>query len=341
MNAGQQRDEFPQVGGFGEVVVEAGVARSCNVFRLVPAGQRDEERVAVADVLGRALELSRPLLRAGRHELDLDVRDEGLVVVADAVRLTQVFGNLLNNAAKYSAPGGHVRVVVAREGGDCVVSVIDRGIGIEPEVLPHVFELFTQGTHGAHRAKDGLGIGLTLVRTLVQLHGGEVTARSDPARPGSEFRVRLPLAPDPVPTAPRDDVPSMAASMHAFGSLRALVVDDNIDAAETLGMLLSAMGLSHRVVFNGRDALAAVAGGFEPDVVFLDLGMPMMDGFEVARRFRRHDAGRDAVLVALTGWNQEEDVARSRDAGFDHHLAKPADLRQLIDVLSRIHANVV
>ncbi|MDQ3287497.1 MAG: ATP-binding protein [Pseudomonadota bacterium] len=289
------------------------------------------ERVEMGSMLRNAVELSRPLLDAGQHRLETVMPDDPLWVDADPVRIAQVLGNLLNNAAKYATPEGHITVSVARRGDEAVVCVRDRGIGIEPEMLPHVFELFTQGRRDAHRAQDGLGIGLTLVRSLVEMHGGSVTASSEGFGHGSEFVVRLPLAegedsegirisPARARTAP--------AAESQFAGLRVLVVDDNVDAAMSLGMVMDLLGIEHEVLFTGQEALD-LAGRFLPHAVLLDIGMPGMDGYEVARRLRSDPRHAHTTLVALTGWSQMQDQQRARDAGFDHHFSKPADIGAL------------
>jgi signal transduction histidine kinase/ActR/RegA family two-component response regulator len=283
------------------------------------------EHVDLATVLRNAIDQSRPLVEAARHRLTLQVPDVPLYVEADPVRLAQVFVNLLNNAAKYAEPGGEIAVRVGRVDGSVRVAVRDRGIGIEPEMLPHVFELFTQGRREAHRAHDGLGIGLTLVRNIVDMHGGQVEAHSDGRGLGSEFVVSLPLAAlqsAQVPV-PRED----GAERPATAS-RVLVVDDNVDAAESMGMVLELLGLEHRVAFDGVAALD-IAGDFDPDVVLLDIGMPGMDGYEVARRLRSAHPDSAIRLIALTGWSQPQDRERTRAAGFDHHLSKPVDIGAL------------
>ncbi|WP_213434185.1 MULTISPECIES: hybrid sensor histidine kinase/response regulator [Lysobacteraceae] len=212
----------------------------------------------VSEVLRSAVELSQPLIDAGQHALHVDVQDDALLVMADPVRIAQVFSNLLNNAAKYSPPGGRIDVTVAREGQQAVVTIVDAGVGIEPAVLPRVFDLFTQGNQGPHRAKDGLGIGLTLVRTLVELHGGTVSAHSEGPRRGSTFCVRLPLLEgDALPATP--ELVEPAAEVATPNALRVMVVDDNVDAAETLGMLLSSMGVDHRIAFEASMHCASPA----------------------------------------------------------------------------------
>ncbi|MFD0738410.1 ATP-binding protein [Lysobacter koreensis] len=294
------------------------------------------ERVDITSVLRNAIDLSRPLVDAGKHQLVVDVVDEPLFIDADPVRIAQVFGNLLNNAAKYAAPGGCITLSARREGEQAVVSVRDRGIGIEPEMLPHVFELFTQGRREAHRAQDGLGIGLTLVRSLVEMHDGSVTASSAGCGQGSEFVVRVPLAASAsTPASASHRVPGVSTSPLPVDSLRVLVVDDNVDAAKSLGMVLDLLGIEHRVEFSGQGALD-MAATFHPNAVLLDIGMPGMDGHEVARRLRLDPRNDRTMLVAVTGWSQLQDKQRSRAAGFNHHLSKPVDIGALQSLLAQI-----
>jgi len=288
------------------------------------------ECVDVATVLHNAVEQSRPLIEAGRHRLRLSLPATPLHVEADPVRLAQVFANLLNNAAKYAEPGGEIAIDVGTADDAVRIAVRDRGIGIEPEMLPHVFELFTQGRREAHRAHDGLGIGLTVVRNVVDMHGGRVEAHSDGRGLGSEFVVTLPL----VATSSRHEAANASPAPDTIGTAaaRILVVDDNVDAAESMGMVLGMLGLEHRIAFDGRTALD-VAEAFAPTIVLLDIGMPGMDGYEVARRLRASAAGATMRLIALTGWSQPQDRERTRAAGFDHHLSKPVDIGALQSLL--------
>ena len=248
------------------------------------------------------------------------------------MRLAQVFGNLLTNAAKYTEPGGHIWLSGAGDGAEAVVRVRDSGIGIAPETLPFVFDLFVQADRTSTRARGGLGIGLTLVRRLLEMHGGTVIASSAGPGKGSEFVVRLPaLVMGRTATDGGKEGDSVPPSPAAAPRRRILVVDDNVDAAETLAMLLRLSGHHVRVAHDGPAALEA-ARSLPPEVVLLDIGMPGMDGYEVARRLRQLPGLAGAVLVALTGWGQEQDRRRSKEAGFDHHLTKPADplaLREL------------
>ena len=282
------------------------------------------ERLDLATVLRNAIEQSRPLIDAGGHRLELAWPERALDGEADPVRLAQVLANLLNNAAKYAQPGGRIIVGVTHEDGAARVSVRDEGIGIEPEMLPHVFELFTQGRRDAHRAHDGQGLGLTRVRNKVGKHRGSVEARSDGRGMGSEFIVTLPLAAD----SPARIEPRAVAASRSASAARVLVVDDNVDAAQSMGMVLELLGIEHRVAFDGVTALDAV-GEFAPDVVLLDIGMPGMDGYEVARRLRQAHGQSGMRLIALTGWSQPQDRERTRAAGFDHHLSKPVDIGAL------------
>jgi len=240
-------------------------------------------------------------------------------VNADRTRLAQVFANLLNNSAKYSEPGQPISVSFGRDGNDAVVRVRDMGIGIHPEMLPRVFEMFRQADRTGGRARGGLGIGLSLVKRIVEMHHGTVTATSEGLGQGSEFVIRLPAIDAPHP-AVETAIPVSDDSRRR----RILVVDDNEDAAESLAALLSINGHDTRLAYDGPDALRE-AERFRPDVVFLDIGMPTLDGHETAKLIRRQPWGRDMVLIALTGWGQSEDRRRSKDAGFNHHLVKPAD----------------
>ncbi len=289
-----------------------------------------KERVELASVLRNAVDTSLPLMEVVKHKLSVDVPGEPLVMDADPVRLAQVFANLLNNSAKYTAPGGEISVVVKVEAGMAVVCVKDNGEGIPPAMLHRVFNMFTQVDTGS-RAQGGLGIGLTLARTLVHLHGGTIEAFSPGMGKGCEFVVRLPLA-----AVERDAQPRVNTSLERAqpGQLRrVLVVDDNHDAADSLGMLLQVLGAEVHVVHDGRSALEAMKS-FQPAVVLLDLGMPGMNGLEVARRMREDPGCRQMTLVALTGWGQREDRRRTHEAGFDYHLVKPADMGTLKSILS-------
>jgi CheY-like chemotaxis protein len=281
-------------------------------------------------VIARAIETVQPLIEVQAQRLEVHVPEESLRVEADPVRLTQVLGNLLTNAAKYTDANGRIAISAERAGSEALIRVRDEGIGIATDMLPQVFELFVQADHAEHRSQGGLGIGLTLVRNLVEMHGGTVGAYSAGIGRGAEFTVRLPLLPQEtrygqaqaaVPVLP-------AASGH-----RLLVVDDNEDAAASLAMLLRLKGHEVEIAHDGPSALR-LAREFRPALVFLDLGMPGMDGFEVARALRATPGLEDVHIVALTGWGQDEDRRSTREAGFDQHLVKPPDVRMLDQLLA-------
>lgn len=282
------------------------------------------EPIELAAAIRSAVEESQPLIEASGHQLAISLPPEPIILNGDPIRLSQVFANLLNNATKYMDKGGQIWLHAHQEEGDVVVSVRDTGIGIPPEMLPHIFQLFTQVDNSTRKAQGGLGIGLTLVQSLVELHGGRVEARSPGIGKGSEFIVRLPLHRDATATVRNsfDDRPP------AMPDRRVLVVDDNRDGAHSLGLLLKLLGVEVRVVNDGPAALQ-ILPEFRPNVVLLDIGMPGMDGYEVARQIRQRSEWRNLTLIALTGWGQEEDRHRSSQAGFDHHLLKPADMTAL------------
>ncbi len=292
-----------------------------------------KEAVDLAALVGRAAEAVRPLLAERRQELNITVPEAPVPVEADPTRLEQVVTNLLHNAAKYTDPGGRISLSAGRDGGQAVVRVVDTGIGIEPSRLGEVFGLFVQVERRLDRSRGGLGIGLGLVKSLVELHGGSVEARSAGAGRGSEFVVRLPAAvrvPSGGGLLPRADGPPGGE----LPARRVLVVDDNVDAADGLGRLLSqSCGQEVRVAYDGPTALEE-ARAFRPEVVLLDIGLPGMDGCEVARRLRREPVTADVLLVAVTGWGQESDREMSRAAGFDRHLVKPVPLEELRGLLA-------
>jgi PAS domain S-box-containing protein len=289
------------------------------------------ERVPVAEVVHSAVESSQLAIERAGHQLVLALPEEPLVLMADRVRLTQVFANLLNNAAKYTDAGGRIRVDVWREGGQMLASVRDTGIGIPAEALPRVFDMFAQAHRAVGRGQGGLGIGLTMVRSLVEMHHGSVEAHSAGSGTGSEFVVRLPLA--PAQEGWTEHPGAAEARPHApFAGQRILVVDDNHDAADTLAMLLEADGAQVRAAYDGRGALA-LAESFLPSSVLLDIGMPGMDGWEVARRLRQDERFAGMRIIALTGWGQDADRRQTRNRGFSHHLTKPVSLEELHQIL--------
>jgi PAS domain S-box-containing protein len=293
------------------------------------------EKIDLAEVLQSAVETSRPTIEASQHQLDFDLPTEPLMLEGDKMRLTQVFANLLNNAAKYTPEGGRIWLSARREEAQAIVSVRDNGMGIPAEMLPKVFDLFTQADRTTHRAQGGLGIGLTLVHSLVTMHGGNVIVDSGGAGQGSEFTVRLPLTDEGI--GPGSSLHNDSAAL-ALSSRRMLVVDDNHDAADSLALLLKGLGNEVITLYDGPSALQ-ILENFQPTVVFLDIGMPGMDGFEVARRIKRQPKGQDITLIALTGWGQEEDRRQSREAGINHHLVKPVDLETLKALLANITDN--
>ena len=290
-----------------------------------------EERLSLNGVVENAVETVRPLIEKHRHSLELTLSAQPIWLYADASRLEQVFVNLLTNAAKYTEPGGSIWVTVQQEGNEAVLRVRDSGVGIAPDLIPHIFELFTQAERSLARSEGGLGIGLCLVKRLVEMHGGNVNVSSTPGV-GSEFVVRLPLMATPQPSSSqRNDASTVACS------LRVLIVEDNIDAAETMTLVLEASGHDVRTAHDGATGLK-LALDFRPNVVLLDIGLPGMDGFEVAKRLRQQTHLGSVVLVAMTGYGEASARQLSLEAGFDHHLVKPADFKKLQDILAGVAA---
>jgi PAS domain S-box-containing protein len=293
----------------------------------------------VADVVARAIELAQPFLDQRHHTLEVGVPTDGLFISADETRMAQVIANLLTNAAKYTEPGGVITLAAARQEDTIVLRVVDNGIGIAPELLPNVFDLFVQADDHLERSQGGLGLGLALVRSLVALHGGKVSARSDGPGKGSEFTVTLPaLAADQAPVAAR---PAAGAELPAAASpRRILVVDDNEDSAELVSELLRDIGHEVATAHDGAEALNA-ALRFRPHIALLDIGLPVLDGYELAHRLRSRDGLGEAVyLVALTGYGQAQDRERTRAAGFDEHIVKPVDPTMLIRIIASAPAEV-
>jgi PAS domain S-box-containing protein len=294
------------------------------------------ERVELATVLNNAIETSRPLLDANGHELLVRLPSQPLFVAADVTRLGQVFANLLNNAAKYSERGKHIELTAERQGSTIAVRIQDSGVGIPADMLPRIFEIFTQVDQSLERSEGGLGIGLTLVKRLVEMHGGSVEAHSEGQGQGSEFIVRLPLASDEAQVmSDKTEDGSMSAPRAAplVPGRRILVADDNVDSAASLAMLLTIMGNEVRTAHNGLEAVE-VAAAFRPDAILMDIGMPKLNGYEACRHIREQPWGKQPLLIAVTGWGQEEDRQRSREAGFDHHMVKPIDPVALERVLA-------
>jgi signal transduction histidine kinase/CheY-like chemotaxis protein len=292
-----------------------------------------KEAVDLASLVQRTVEATCPLIEDRQQELTVDLPPEPVRLEADPTRLEQVLANLLNNAAKYTDHGGHVWLSARQEGGELVLRVKDTGMGIAADMLPRIFEPFVQSDRVLHQSQGGLGIGLTLVRRLVEMHGGSVTAHSEGPGKGSEFVVRLPVFSPKQPIRGEESAGKGGESVGAAPQRRFLVVDDNVDAAESLALLLRLEGHDVRVAHDGPAALAAVEAE-PPDLVFLDIGMPVMNGYDVARRLRQQPGLENLVLVAMTGWGQEEDRRRSQEAGFDHHLIKPVEPEALHKLLA-------
>ena len=289
--------------------------------------------VAIRSIIDSAIETSRPLLRARGHVLGLEVAEQAIYVDADATRLGQVFSNLLNNAAKYTPPGGHIALAAHLAHGEVIVEVRDDGIGIAPEMLASIFDMFVQADTSLERTQSGLGVGLTLARRLVELHGGRLEAHSEGLNRGSRFSVHLPT----IEAARRASAGCGSPEPSAIATRRILLVDDNRDFALSMEALLSAHGHAVRTAYSGAEALAAAAE-FKPDVAFLDIGLPGMSGYELASALRASAATARTFLVAVTGWGQESDRARARAAGFDRHLVKPAEFDVILDVLRSLGA---
>jgi CheY-like chemotaxis protein len=286
----------------------------------------------MAHVVRYAVETAAPLIEAGKHRLDVEVPPQPLVVRGDVHRLTQLMANVLNNAARYTPQGGNIAVRARSEDGWSIVQVRDTGRGIQPGMLERIFQMFVQGRPTLERVGGGLGVGLALARRIAEVHGGSISAHSEGESKGAEFTLRIPLLDG---KAQRQAQPAKAAEAPAkqLVAKRVLVVDDNIDAATTLQLLLKSLGHETCAVYDGHQALR-MAVEFRPDIVLLDIGMPGLDGYEVARRLRALKRERPLRIVAVTGWGQDDDRARSQEAGFDLHLVKPVDPGTLTSVIS-------
>jgi PAS domain S-box-containing protein len=290
------------------------------------------ERADLATVLNAAIETSQGLIETSGHALEVTLPGQPIFLNADVTRLAQVFSNLLSNASKFSDPGSRITLHASRQGDQVVVRVKDDGIGIPPEMQPRIFDIFVQVDRSLERSQGGLGIGLTLVKRLLELHGGAIEVKSDGRGKGSEFIARLPVAPADAVEAP---APRSTVERKAPARGRVLVADDNQDAAASLSALLGLLGYETRTASDGAAAVAA-AEEFRPAVALLDIGMPKTNGYDVARHIRRQDWGKDVVLLAVTGWGQKEDRDRTLAAGFDHHLVKPVDPDVLANLLSGV-----
>ena len=289
-----------------------------------------KERVTLSSVLESAVETSQPFVNHREHRLDVELPSEPIHVEADPIRLAQVFSNLLNNAAKYTPDRGRIEVRASREGQEAVVSISDTGIGIDADALPRLFRMFSQSASALDLAQGGLGVGLSLVKGLVEMHGGRVEARSDGAGKGSEFVVRLPLAPRPMRGG--SERAAGRAARSRGDKRRVLVVDDLKDSADSLAALLEVMGHEVHIAYAGSEGIAT-ARKVKPELLMLDLGMPTPNGYEVCRVVR-NEFGKDVFIVAVTGWGQAEDRRRSALAGFDYHVVKPVDDLELANVLA-------
>jgi CheY-like chemotaxis protein/two-component sensor histidine kinase len=294
--------------------------------------QLKREPVELAKVLQQSLETVRPLVESRGQRLSVEIMPRPVWVSGDAARLSQIFSNLLNNACKYTPEGGRLHLTASAEGGEARVVVEDDGAGIEPELLPHVFDLFVQGERSLDRGQGGLGIGLTLVRRLVELHSGRVEAYSAGAGRGSTFTVRLPCV-SSVGTEVEPSTPVMRKDTKVYGR-RVLVVDDNVDAAESTAAYLRLEGHEVKTVNDGHDALSSVQV-FAPHVIVLDIGLPGIDGYAVARQLRGQGDTSHALLIALTGYGQKEDRDRAKEAGFDYHFTKPAEPKDIQEAIEK------
>jgi PAS domain S-box-containing protein len=291
------------------------------------------EHADLAAVVQTAVETSRPLIDAGKHELTLRLPPPGaLMVDVDVTRITQVIANLLNNAAKYTPQQGRIEIAAERAKDRACISVRDSGVGIPAEMLPHVFEMFAQIDRTLARAQGGLGIGLALVKSLVELHGGSVEAHSEGHGLGSRFVINLPLTVADAQIFPHAPT-SMLTSPHSK-NIRVLVVDDNVDSADSLSQCLRMLGYQTLMAHDGLEAVRS-AESYNPDVALLDIGLPHMSGYEAARQIRAQPQGAQLLLIALSGWGQEEDRRKSKAAGFDHHFVKPVDIDELTNVLAK------
>jgi PAS domain S-box-containing protein len=288
-------------------------------------------RIELQEIVRGAIEICRPLIDQNRHDVMLRMAPEPIYLQGDLARLTQVMMNILTNAAKYMDPGGYIEICARREGTQAVLRVKDKGIGMDAVTLAHAFDMFYQADSSLERSQSGLGIGLSLVRSVVDLHEGTVEGHSAGPGQGSEFIVRLPA--ETVGVKSEDPPPVAADSGNNGAPRRVLVVDDNRDAAESLALFLKMSGHVVQIAYDGMEALA-VAEAFQPEIVLLDIGMPKLNGYEVCQRIRGRAWGKNILIVAQTGWGQEEDKLRTRDAGFDEHLVKPVDPMMLINLIA-------
>ena len=298
-----------------------------------------EERVELADVLRTATEISQPMITQFEHQLTIDLPKTPIWLDADVTRLSQIFSNLMNNAAKYSEPGKHIRLSAETASGFVTVRVKDEGLGMTKETMARIFDMFAQADESLERAHGGLGVGLTLVKALVEMHGGTISATSEGVGLGSEFAVRLPLAEGTAMTEEPAAAPQAVEAPKASG-LRIMIVEDNEALAQTTGWMVEMIGYEYKIANNGPDAMV-LAREYRPDVVMMDIGLPGMNGYDLCALMKKEPYLKDTVFIAQTGWGQEEHRQRAREAGFDHHLVKPVYLELLQDLLGKIEAGMV
>ncbi|WP_443750008.1 response regulator [Asticcacaulis solisilvae] len=291
-----------------------------------------KQRLELSDVLGAAVEISHPLIEQFGHALVTDFPSQPVWFDADMTRLAQIFSNLLNNAAKYSEPGKEIRFTAEVENGFATVRVRDQGIGMAPETMARIFDMFAQADQSLERSYGGLGVGLTLVKALVEMHGGAISARSDGMGKGSEFAVRLPLVEDTAVTEEQSATPETAGTP---GGLRIMIVEDNEALAQTTGWMVEMIGHDYKIAHNGAEAMA-MSKEYLPDVVMMDIGLPGMNGYDLCAAMKPEPHLKNTVFIAQTGWGQDEHRQRAKEAGFDHHLVKPVYLELLQEVLGDI-----
>ena len=298
--------------------------------------QLQKEQIELRTVIERSVEVVKPLIAERGHQLDVSCPERPMIVQADPIRLQQAFTNLLTNAAKYTKQAGHISLSVESAGNDWTVKFRDSGVGIPPSMLPRIFEIYAQADESLHHSRGGLGIGLSLVKSLVELHGGNITAASEGENLGSEFTLRLPMALNgALRVAPTPKAPAATAAERGC-KLRLLIIDDDVDTAKSMGRLLTISGHEVKIAHDGRTAIE-IARAFHPEVVLLDIGLPGRDGFQVAEQLRDEPGCSNVLLVAISGYGQDEDRKRSKAAGFDHHLVKPIDYDELMTLIGSVH----
>jgi signal transduction histidine kinase len=298
--------------------------------------QLQNELLELRTVIERSVEVVRPLIAERGHQLVVIFPEQPMIINADPTRLEQVFTNLLTNAAKYTDKGGHISLSAERVGEDWMVKLSDSGMGIPPRMLPRVFEIYSQVDESLHHSRGGLGIGLSLVKSLVELHGGSVAAASEGDGRGSEFTVRLPMATSAALPIASNPIVQAADDGKRNGKSRLLVVDDDVDTAKSMGLLLTISGHEVEIAHDGRAAIE-IARAFHPQVVLLDIGLPSRDGYQIAEQLRNEPWCREVLLIAVSGYGQAEDRERSKAAGFDYHLAKPVNYEELRTLISGAH----